>query len=74
MLPSEHVFKPQQVLPFMWPKNLMKHLYAQSVQNLISTVIWLKKSIMTKPCVETGHMSNQRKAEVFNEIFRIQRF
>jgi hypothetical protein len=38
MLASEHVFNPSMCLPFLWAKYLTKHLYVQSIKNLISTV------------------------------------
>jgi hypothetical protein len=72
MLASELKFKPHQVSPFLWPKNLINHLYVQSVQNLISIVTWVQKSLVTKPCVDIGGMSNRRESEF--GIFRIQSF
>jgi hypothetical protein len=45
-----------------------KHLYTQSVQNLISTETWFQKSITTKSYVKTG----QQKAEFINDSFHIQ--
>jgi hypothetical protein len=74
MLPTQLVFKPQQVLHILWPKKLTKYLYVQSSENLSSFVSWLKKSIEMKPYVKTGHMSNQRKDEFVNDSFCIQSF
>jgi hypothetical protein len=73
-LHSELVFIPQQVLHILWPKNLTNHLYTQSVQDLISTGTRLQKSVVTKPCVETGRLSNWQKAEFVNNFFCIQSF
>jgi hypothetical protein len=74
LLPPDFVFWPQHVSPILWPKNLTKYLYTQSVQNLSSTETWLQKSVVTKPYVETSHMSNQLKSEFVDDIFPIQSF
>jgi hypothetical protein len=39
-----------------------------------STLFCLQKSVATKPYVEIGRMSNQRKAELIHGVFRIQSF
>jgi hypothetical protein len=74
MLPTELVSKPQQVLHILWPKNLTKHLYTQSIQNLSSTETWHQNSVVTKVYAELGHKSNQQKAEFVDDIFHTQSF
>jgi hypothetical protein len=53
-------------------KNLTKHLYNQSGQNLSNIESWLKKFIAIKPYVKTGRMSNRQKAEFISDNFRVQ--
>jgi hypothetical protein len=69
LLPLDVVFIPQQVWLILWPKNQIKHLYTQSVQNLSKTETWIPNAVATKPYVKTGRMSNQPKAVFVDDIF-----
>jgi hypothetical protein len=73
-VPPDFVFWPLQVSPILWPKNMTKNLYTQSVHNLCSTKTWFQKSIATKLYVETDRMSYQQKSEFVGDIFCIQSF
>jgi hypothetical protein len=46
----------------------------QSVDNLSRTETRIQNAIVTKPYVEMGCISNQRKAEFVRNIFRIRSF
>jgi hypothetical protein len=49
-------------------------LYDQSVQKLFNTLSRPQNPVAMKPCVETGCMSNQRKAGFVNDKFIVQSF
>jgi hypothetical protein len=50
---------------------MIKHMYTQSVQNLPRTGTLHQNAVATKLYFETGHMSNQQKAEFVGDIFHI---
>jgi hypothetical protein len=47
-------------------------MYAQSVQNLFSTLSWLQNPVAIKLCIRIDRMSNQRKSEFIHGKFHVQ--
>jgi hypothetical protein len=46
----------------------------QSVHNMFRTRVRLQNAITMEPYAEMSHMSNQRKAEIIGDLFRMQSF